>query len=723
MFEFSASRLSFSALLALSLAASSLSQVAALSDQSQSKIKAGSKVPILVKPFALSKVRLLDGPFKRAMDVDGKYLLSVDPCRLLHRFYLNSGLPTKGAMYGGWERDTISGHSLGHYLSACALMFGSTGDVRYKEKTDLIVKEMTLCQDARKDGLVCGIPKMDETFVEIAKGNIRSQGFDLNGLWVPWYTLHKELAGLLDTYLECNNPQALVVAKGIADWSINITKDLTPEQWQRMLNCEHGGMNESLANLYGLTGEQKYLDLALKFHHERVLGPLERGERKLAGLHGNTNIPKVIGNAREYELTGEDRFKKIADYFWDQVVHDHTYAIGGHGMREYFGPAGKLNDRLAPNTCETCNTYNMLKLTQHMFTWAPNVGLYDFFERAAFNHILGSQEHTTGMMSYFVPLNMGAEKDFSDPENNWTCCHGTGMENHAKYGEGIYYHSDDELYVNLYIPSSLDWSEKGVKVKMETSFPSSEKVKLTFEATMVGSLKLKLRCPSWLQKPMKASIGGNVFEGKAGEYLTLDRVWKKGDVVELTIPMALRTEAMPDNPKRVAILYGPIVLAGIWDQKAPSSVVPVLVVGDKPVTGWLSRVRGKELRFVSSGSVKPMNMTFMPFPEVQHEKYSVYFDKFDADQWKAKEAEYRAEEKRLKELEARTVDLFAIGEMQPERDHNLKSQNSSAGDIFGRKFRHTDTGGWFSFDLKVDSAKPNVLVMTYWGQRSSSAHL
>ncbi len=290
-------------------------QVSALADLHQSKVQVPSKVALKVRPFALSQVRLLDGPFKQAMEADGKYLLTVDPYRLLNRFYINSGLPTKGAIYGGWERDTISGHSLGHYLSACSLMYSATGDSRFKEKTDIIVKEMALCQDARKDGLVCGIPNIDKVFAEISKGEIRSQGFDLNGLWVPWYTLHKELAGLIDAYLECGNKQALDVASKLADWSIMVTKDLTAEQWQRMLNCEHGGMNESLANLYALTGEQKYLDLALKFHHERVLGPLERGERKLAGLHGNTNIPKVIGNAREYELTGESRFEKISDCF------------------------------------------------------------------------------------------------------------------------------------------------------------------------------------------------------------------------------------------------------------------------------------------------------------------------------------------------------------------------------------------------------------------------
>jgi hypothetical protein len=228
-------------------------------------------------------------------------------------------------------------------------------------------------------------------------------------------------------------------------------------------------------------------------------------------------------------------------------------------------------------------------------------------------------------------------------------------------------------------------------------------------------LTIKLRCPGWLQKSMVARVAGKSYKGMAGEYLAINRAWKTGDTIEVTVPMALRTEPMPDNPKRVAILYGPVVLTGIWDKNASSTVVPVLVVGDKPVTTWLSRVRGNELRFKSNGSVKPTNMTFMPFPEVQHEKYSVYFDMFSKDQWAAKEAEYRAEEKRLKELEARTVDLFAIGEMQPERDHNLAGEKTSAGDIFGRKYRHADDGGWFSFDLKVDSEKANVLVMTYWG--------
>jgi len=703
----------FPLLVALIVPVAASAQIASMAPNAKAVVKVRNVAALELLPAALSRVRLLPSPFKRAMDADARYLLTVDPARLLAGYYANAGLPKAGPGYGGWETMGIAGHSLGHYLSACAMMYASTGDPRFRDKTKFIVQELTKCQANRQDGFVGGMPEADRVFGEIRRGEIRSKGFDLNGLWVPWYTQHKLLAGLIDTYLECKNPQSLTVATKLGDWAIEVTKGLTPELWQRMLACEHGGMNEAMANLYALTGERRYLDLALKFHHEAVLGPLERHEAKIAGLHGNTNIPKVIGCAREYELTGEPRFRNIAQFFWEQVVHDHTYAIGGHGMGEYFGPPGKLSDRLSANTCETCNTYNMLKLSQHLMLWKPSVELGDFYERATYNHILASQNHATGMMCYFVPLGMGSRKEFGDEFNTFTCCHGTGMENHAKYGESIFFTGSQRLLVNLYVPSTFDWAEQGVKVRLDTNYPQTGEVKISLEPVKPTAFAIDLRVPSWAGKSVQANINGKPFgsPAKPGTYLRLNRTWRQGDAVTLTLPLPIRTEAMPDNANRLAVFKGPVVLAGIWPKAEERA--PVIVPENKPVPQWL-RPQGN-LVFRSSEVVKPVDLKFMPFYEVQSERYSVYFDRFDAQQWAQRQAEYRAEEDRRKELERRTVDLLGIGEMQPERDHNLTGEKTSVGEFGGRKWRHAWDGGWFAFDLKVDGNVANQLILTYWG--------
>lgn len=667
-------------------------------------------------PVPLSHVRLLASPYKAAMDADHAYLLTVDPLRLLHRFYVNASLPTRGEMYGGWERDTISGHSLGHYLSACSQMFAATGDPALATKIDTILGELERCQAARKDGLVSGVPDIVRVFEEVRKGDIRSKGFDLNGLWVPWYTQHKLIAGLLDAHEHLGRANALAMARRQGDWAVEITRDLTPEQWQTMLACEHGGIAESLAELTARTGEKAYVALALKFHHDAVMNPLEAGEPKIAGLHGNTQIPKVIAAARQFELTGDERFRKAAEFFWEQVVEQHSYAIGGHGFGEYFGPPSKLNNRLGPNTCETCNSYNMLKLSRHVFAWSPSVEEGDFYERAQLNHILASQNHTTGMTCYFVPLQPGARKTFSDAENTFTCCHGTGMENHAKYGDGIYYTAPGTLWINGFVPSVLDWKERGLKVSLETQMPLGPRVSLRVDGGKAARFKMVVRCPAWASGPVVARVTGVVVgTGQPGSLLEIEREWKPGDTLVFDLPMSLRTEPMPDNPRRVAVFYGPTVLAGLWRGASPDEKVPVFLAGDKPVAEWFEREPGEALAFRSKGTIRPDDLRLVPFHEVQGERYSVYWDLFDDADWQKREAEYRDAERVRAEMEARTVDFLALGEMQPERDHGLEGEKTGVGDFGGRKWRHAWDEGWFSFAMKVDGSLGNALVLTYWG--------
>jgi DUF1680 family protein len=705
---------------------------ALFSVQAQSYIPEKKSVAIKVQPvagiqayaFNLKDVRLLEGsPFKNAMDKDGAYLLLLEPNRLLHRFYKNAGLPVKGEVYGGWESEGLSGHTLGHYLSACAMMYASTGDKRFQQKVDYIVNELGLCQQARKTGYVGAIPNEDSIFGKLAKGEIKSGGFDLNGGWSPWYTVHKLMAGLLDVYLQCDNKKALQIVKGMADWTANTLQNLSAEQLQKMLRCEWGGMNDILANLYAVTGEKKYLDLSYKFYDDFVMKPLSEKIDPMPGKHSNTNVPKAIGSARQYELTGNESDKTIASFFWETMVQHHSYVIGGNSNYEYCGEANKLNDRLSDNTCETCNTYNMLKLTRHLFAWQPSAVYGDYYERALYNHILASQNPESGMMSYFVPLRMGTQKSFSDSFNTFTCCVGSGMENHTKYTEGIYYEGKEgSLYVNLFIPSVLNWKTKGVTVKQETSYPETGNSIITINSKKAQQFAIIIRKPWWAKNGLSCKVNGASVIASIDErgFIVVDRKWKNGDQLEITMPMSLYTESMPDNPNRIAFLYGALVLAGQLGNTMPDPVtgVPVLLTDNRNISDWIKPVAGQPLHFVTQSTGKPFDVTLIPFYKTYKEYYSVYWDYFTNAQWTARQEEYEKEKKEQKEIETRTIDNFRIGEMQPERDHNLKaSERSYVSDAMGVNGREARADNYFAFDMKVQYAADggNSLLLTYIG--------
>ena len=499
-----------------------------------------------------------------------------------------------------------------------------------------------------------------------------------------------------------------------------MTRNLDEAKWQKMLACEFGGMNESLAELNHRTGQAKYLELARKFDHKAILDPLGRGDGGvLAGKHGNTQIPKIVGAARLYEITQEPRWKTIATTFWDTVVQEHSYVMGGHGMGEYFGPPHKLSARLSTATCETCNTYNMLKLTNQLFAWEPKAAYADFMERAQWNHILASQSPVDGSVCYFVSLQPGGTKAFQSLDHDFTCCVGTGMENHARYGAGLYFHDETQLWVNLYVASEVRWREKGVILRQETRFPEQANTTFTLTCAKPTALTLRLRKPSWVQGKLVVTVNGKT-EGltpEADGYVAIKRTWKSGDKLTVKLPMALHTEPMPDNPKRVAALYGPIVLAGeLGAASAPQPTrIPVFLTEGKPLESTL-KPAARPLTFETKrGTVRPITLTFSPFYAIHDKRYSVYFDLFTKDDWARQEARYRAEEAAEKALAARTADVLAIGEMQPERDHQLKGENTSAGEFNGRKWRHATDGGWFSFVLKTAGEVPQELVLTYWG--------
>jgi DUF1680 family protein len=706
-------------LLVLSYALFSQSYVPELKN---TRVTVSPVAPVKAYSFSLKDVKLLDGsPFKNAMEKDAAYLLMIEPDRLLFRFYQNAGLPTKGEIYGGWESEGLSGHTLGHYLSACAMVYSNTGNVEFKNKVDYIVSELARCQQARKTGYVGAIPKEDTLWAKVSRGEIRSGGFDLNGAWSPWYTVHKVMAGLVDAYLYCDNEPALKVVTGMADWTGNVLKNLTEEQRIKMLNCEYGGMQDVLVNIYSITGNKKYLDLSYKFDDEFIMGQLAKGIDPLAGKHSNTNVPKAIGAARRYELTKSESDYKIATLFWNIMALHQAYVIGGNSNYEYLGEPDKLNDRLSDNTCETCNSYNMLKLTRHLFAWEPDSKLFDFYERTLYNHILSSQNPENGMMCYFTPLRMGTRKEFSDQFNTFTCCVGSGMENHSKYAEAIYNEtSDGGLFVNLFLPSELNWRSRNATIRLETGFPYENIVKVSVGLKKSQTFSLFLRQPAWAKGGIAVTVNGksvNITPNASG-YAEINRKWKNNDKIEITLPMDLHTESMPDNADRIAFLYGPVVLAADLGDSLPDPVfgTPVLLTDNRNIKDWLKPIDIKKLIFETKGTGQPKDIILKPFYSLYNKYYSVYFDFFTKAGWLARQAEYEADKKRQQIIEERTLDNFRIGEMQPERDHNLVATEKSYIDIaLGRTGREARRDNNFTFTMKVNPDIANILLLTYIG--------
>lgn len=671
-------------------------------------------IPMKALPFPLEAVRLLPGPFERAMELNRRYLLSLDPDRLLRNFRVNAGLPSQAAPYGGWEEPTceLRGHSVGHCLSACALMYASTGDERLKEKGSRLVEGLAECQRKIGTGYLSAYP---EEFIDRVEALAR--------VWAPYYTLHKIYAGLIDMYVHCGDEQALEVSKRFGDWVIARNARLTDERMQAMLGNEHGGMNEALANLYAATGERKYLEIAQRFNHREVISPASSGEDRLTGLHANTQIPKFIGAARQYELTGEEWLKAASINFWEAVVKDRSYVIGGHSDGEHFSPKERLSEALGPSTTETCNTYNMLKLTRHLFTWDPRAEYADYYERALYNHILSSQNPEDGMMCYYVPLRSGSRKTYSSPDRSFWCCTGTGMENHAKYGDSIYFHDGErEIYVNLSIASVVAWKEKGVVLRQETSFPEESSTRLIFDCDAPVSLALCIRHPHWAVKGIRISVNGATVDPQSapGSYAALSRTWKKGDVVQVEMPMTLRTEGFRDNPRRFAFLHGPLVLCAEVGQKGPFPAAVAdggdILAAIKPIPGSPSMFTGSPASFRTLGGGASRGIALEPFYRMHGGRhYMVYFDLYTQAQWKAREEENAAEQARLRELDARTVDRIVPGDEQSEREHKLQGERTAAGEFGGRMWRHATDGGWFSYEVRVAPDLPQELRVTYWG--------
>lgn len=677
-------------------------------------------VPVQAKYFGIEDVRLLDSPFKHAMTLNAEWMMELDLDRLLSNFRKNAGLEPKGQPYGSWESMGIAGHTLGHLLTAASQHYAATGDERFKEKVDYIVAELDTCQANFVNGFVGGMPGGDKVFKEVKKGIIRSKGFDLNGIWVPWYNEHKTMMGLSDAYLLTGNKDAKRILIELSDYLADVVTGLTDEQVQEMLDCEYGGMNEAFAQVYALTGDKKYLDVSYIFYHKKLQDKLAQGVDALQGLHSNTQIPKLIGSALQYQLTGNERDRKIAQFSWETLVHHHSYANGGNSMGEYLTVPDKLTDRLGSNTCETCNTYNMLRLTQYLYGWTNDAQYLDYYERALYNHILASQHPVEGRVCYFLSLGMGSKKGFGSKENNFSCCMGSGFENHSKYGGAIYSYlpGKEALNVNLYIPSVLTWKEKGVKLSMETAYPEGEKVTIRLEECPKQKFDLNLRYPAWATSGVTVKVNGSKqkVEAAPGTFITLSRQWKKGDRIELELPMSLYTVAMPDNADRRAVFYGPSLLAGVFGTEARKmGDIPVFVSEEKSMTNYIKKTSNNPLEFVTVAPGGPDAVSMIPFYKVYDQFQTVYWDVYSPADWKKVEAARNAELQRIAELDRRTLDFIELGEMQPERDHQFDGEDTRYGEGYLRKYRFAYEKGWFAFNMKCGSDKPAQLLLTYYG--------
>lgn len=702
---------------------SNLKPLAAASSQ-QAEIQKGGQF------MSISDVTLLDGMFKDAQELNVNYLLNVDPDRLLAPVLESAGMEAKAPRYGGWEaynyngqwgNKGISGHSLGHWMSAASTSFMATGNTELKEKLDYTVSELARVQRETGSGYIGGLS--EEPFIKAFGGTLNVGGFDLNGGWVPWYSVHKIYQGLIDAYVNTKNSEALETVIKFADWAVDGTEKLSDSQMQTMLIAEHGGMNEVFAELYDITKDERYLSTAVRFTHNTILNPLTNGVDELTGKHANTQIPKIIGAAAIYEQDeNREDYKNASEFFWDTVVNNRSFVIGGNSVSEHFEAAGA--ETLHKKTCESCNTYNMIKLSEHLYSWEHDSKYMDYVENALYNDILGAQDPETGNKMYFTSLLQGHFRVYGTPENSWWCCTGSGMENPGRYAKCIYYKDADSLYVNLYIPSKTTWNETGITLTMETNFPYSDKVKITVDGE--NSAKINLRVPSWISGEMTVSVNGEAEAAQSESgYIELARDWHSGDVIEITLPMALSVYTARDSENKVAFKYGPIVLGadmgvssrdidlreselGIPDTTVS---VPSLKTESKNPDDFITAVDLNKLIFEIDGKYTSNNskITLSPFYGIHHEFHNVYwYLNAEADPY----------QKALNDI---TTDSVSPDGQQDEIGHLLESKNSHNGSFtsgittyFWRDAYGSDDA-YFSYNMEVDSENKNYLYVSYWG--------
>ncbi len=697
-----------------------------------------------IKLFEPKHVHLEESAFKNAQNVDLKYIMELEPDRLLYPFLREAGLEPKAKSYPNWEDTGLDGHIGGHYLTALSLMYASTGNDEVLERLNYMLRELKRAQDAYGDGYIGGVPGSRELWSEIKAGNIYAGSFSLNDRWVPLYNIHKTYAGLRDAYLLAESELAKQLLIDYTDWMMKITSGLSDEQVQELLISEHGGLNEVFADVARITGEKKYLDLAYDFSHESLLKPLRKENDVLNGMHANTQIPKVVGFEAISAISGDQDLHNAARYFWENVVNQRTVAIGGNSVREHFHPASDFSTMMSSiQGPETCNTYNMLKLSKQLFEAEGLERYIDYYEQGLYNHILSSQHPEKGGFVYFTPMRPGHYRVYSQPETSFWCCVGSGLENHGKYNELIYAYNNEDLYVNLFIPSALNWEEKNISILQETNFPKEGSTTLSVKTKKPQSLNIKIRYPSWVKAgEMSIILNGKKIDHNAvpGSYVDLKGKWKNGDKIEVELPMHLQAERLPDGSSFEALKYGPVVLAaktgendlqGLFadasrgghiaeGKRISLGEMPLFVSNDTSnIASQIIRKPGKELAFSASEIIYPSeykDLEFIPFYELHDSRYVIYLGVETPEG--AKKIKEQLEQMELEELAlaAMTIDEVSPGEQQPESDHFIRSEKSNIGVNQDRHWR--DAEGWFSYDLRDKEREAKTLRLTYFGEDS-----
>lgn len=693
--------------------------------------------------FPLGDVELLDGPLKHAKDLNVKVLLQYDVDRLLAPYRKEAGLPEKAKSFPNW--DGLDGHVGGHYLTALALN-AAQGDKECESRMLYMVEELKACAEASArnhpswgKGYVGGIPNSDAIWTTFKEGDFQV----FNSAWVPLYNIHKMYAGLRDAWIYCGNEDAKALYLGFCDWALFITSKLSDEQMENMLGMEHGGMNEVIADAYVLTGDKKYLDAARRFSHKWLLNPMKNHDAlMLDNKHANTQVPKVVGFARIAELTGDNDYLEASRFFWDEVTKNRSLSLGGNSRREHFPSKEACIDFVNDiDGLESCNTNNMLKLSEELHRMSLNNANYaDYIERAIFNHILSTQHPEHGGYVYFTSARPRHYRNYSVPNEAMWCCVGTGMENHGKYGQFIYTHEDNSsLYVNLYAASELNWKANGVVVRQETAFPYGETSRITI-VNGKKHFKMSLRKPSWCNE-FSIKVNGKMIlmlNDTDAKYISLDRKWKKGDVVEVSFPMHNTIEHLPNVPQYVALLHGPITLGmktGTEDlahlkaddsrfgqlatgKTLPIDKAPYLIPDDiETLADCLEPIPGKPLHFrLNCRMENAIEGELQPFFEIHDSRYMMYWLALSKDGYKEYIANLAKEEEARQTLERMTVDKVQPGEQQPESDHFMETDDSRKGVTNDVAFRDAQNGHYFSYLMQTGGKTDLALRIRYWGQ-------
>jgi uncharacterized protein len=700
--------------------------------------------------FPLSSVRLNEGPFKHAQDLNIQSLLKYDPDRLLAPFLREARLESKASPYGNWESDGLDGHIGGHYLSAMAMHYASSGNTECLKRLEYMVDELKKCQEANTQrapqwaaGYLGGIPNGDTLWTSIRAGNTGI----IWKYWVPWYNLHKTFAGLRDAWSYAGNETAREIFLKYCDWAIQITSGLSDQQLEAMLDNEHGGMNEVFADAYQMTGKAEYLLAAKRFSHKAILDPMALGHDNLDNKHANTQVPKAVGFQRIAEVCGDEKHQHAGSFFWNTVTQNRSLAMGGNSRHEFFPPETECMDYIhSVEGPESCNTNNMMKLTQILFRMNPEAHFADYFENAMFNHILSTQHPEHGGYVYFTPARPRHYRVYSAPNEAMWCCVGTGMENHAKYGEFIYTHQHDSLYLNLFIASTLHWKEKSIHLTQETRFPEEEKTKLIITKGNAG-FALMVRYPGWVKAgKLQITINGKSYPiaTQPGSYVSIMRQWKQGDVIEINLPMHTQVEELPNVTSYIALRHGPILLgaktgiedlkglvagSGRWEHVAGGSMLPVneapMIVEDdrSKLETALVPVPGKPLHFTAPGLNiinAGQNLEFEPFYGIHDARYMMYWLQLSNKAYEEVLDSLAREEKARLQLETRTIDKIQPGQQQPEADHYLKSEHSGSGIYMNEFWRDARDGGFFSYNLNTKGETNLSLRVRYWGNENTN---